>query len=196
MQNVSFQSSVVMTSGDTDDYERLPLSQPRQVCKSSLSRKQFSPMLGVCCEIGHSSDWMYQSSSGIQSDLSMGQVPGSSFGCILSAGQSSRKFHRTAPGGLDAASFTTDFLDYEVNCPSDFMMKPPTFVASLYSLLLEAAYLKVELNLSTEASQEFSSSLYHDKNSRLTVRSAIHRKNSTEQIGSKSNMLPFALTYS
>ena len=181
IQNVSFQSSVVMTSDDTDDYDRLPLSQPRQVCKSSLSKKQFSPMLGVCCEIGHSSDWMYQSSSGIQSDLSMGQVPGSSFGCILSAGQSSRKFHRTAPGGLDAGSFSTDFLDYEVNCPSDFMMKPPSFVASLYSLLLEVAYLKVELDSSNQASKELSSNLYHDKKSRLTVRSEIYQKNSREK---------------
>ena len=163
-QDVSYQSSVVMTLEDSDEFENSSLSPPKQVCKSSLSKKQYSPMLGVCCEIGHASDWMYQSSSGIQSDLSMGQVPGSSFGCVLSAGQSSRKFRRAAPGGLDPSYFATDFLDYEVNCPSDFMMKPPSFVCSLYSLLLEVAYLRVNLDASA-----LSSNMYHDKTSRLTV---------------------------
>ena len=155
-----------MALEDSDEFENSSLSPPQHVCKPGLSKKQYSPMLGVCCKIGHASDWMYQSSSGIQSALSMGQVPGSSFGCVLSSGQSSRKFHRAAPGGLDSGYFETDFLDYEVSCPSDFMMKPPSFVCSLYCLLLEIAFLRVEVHASAA-----SSNMYHDKASRLMVRS-------------------------
>jgi hypothetical protein len=127
-------------------------------------------MLGVLCHIGNSSDWIEQSTSLNQSDLSMGQVPASNFGCVLSAGQTSKKLHRSSPpGAFDTDAFASDFLDYEVFSPGDFIMAPPAFVLSLYSLFLEAAYIRSEHPAMEETKDDASSELLDEEKKRLSV---------------------------
>jgi hypothetical protein len=166
-QDVSLQSSIVLDDPDNVDYELIPA--PKEVCVRNMRNKQFAPMLGVTCAIGNSSDWMLESSSGVQIELPMGEVPGSSFGCILSAGQSSRHFHRSVPERLDPNAFTAGFIDYAVHCAGDFMLKPPAFVTSLYVLVLEAAYLRGKLPTTETQEQNGASNLYHEETSRLSV---------------------------
>ena len=125
------------------------LRPPTLVCKKE-SRNDF--LLGTLCHVGNASDWMQQSSPGCQADISLGNVPRSVFGCILRSGQSSRKLHRRhVADGLDADIFPSDFLKPEVHGPSSFMMTPPAFVPSLYSLFLEAAYLRTEVSAMKES---------------------------------------------
>lgn len=98
---------------------------------------------GVVCHIGNSTDWMQQSSSGTQTDIALGLVPESAFGCILRAGQHAVKIQRSGVGGdFDAELFASDFLESQIFSPSDLQMMPPTFVPSLYMISLEAAYLR------------------------------------------------------
>jgi hypothetical protein len=99
----------------------------------------------------------------------MGQVPASNFGCVLSAGQTSKKLHRSIPGDFDTDAFASDFLDYEVFSPGDFIMAPPAFVPSLYSLFLEAAYIRSELPAMEASKVDDSSELLDEGNKRLSV---------------------------
>lgn len=116
---------------------------PTLVCKKESRDKRKRCMLGIICHIGRSSDWMQQSSSGTQSDIALGLVPDSGFGCVLRAGQHARTLHRSGIGGdFDTELFASDFLESEVYGPTEFLMMPPVFVPSIYMLLLEAAYLR------------------------------------------------------
>jgi hypothetical protein len=148
------------------------LAPPSLVCKRNSRNAQAGFMLGVVCHIGNASDWIEQTTSLNQSDLSMGQVPASNFGCVLSAGQTSKKLHRSIPGDFDADAFASDFLDYEIFSPSDFIMAPPAFVPSLYSLFLEAAHLRSELPVMEESKVDASSELLDEEKKRLAVRRA------------------------
>jgi hypothetical protein len=145
------------------------LASPSLVCKWNSRNTQAGFMLGVVCHIGNSSDWIEQSTSLNQSDLSMGQVPASNFGCILSAGQTSKKLHRSIPGAFDTDAFSSDFLDYEVYSPSDFIMAPPAFVPSLYSLFLEAANIRSGHPTMEESEVDVSSELLDEEKKRLSV---------------------------
>jgi hypothetical protein len=142
------------------------LEPPILVCKKASREKRNRYMLGIICRIGGSSDWMQQSSSGTQSDITLGLVPDSGFGCVLRAGQHARTLHRSGVGGdFDTELFASDFLESEVYGPGEFLMMPPIFVPSLYMLLLEAAHLRTELPVMEESSELF----LHEKG-RLLVR--------------------------
>ena len=77
--------------------------------------------------------------------MPLGQVPDSAFGCVLRSGQHARKLHRSGVGDFDTDLFASDFLATDVFEPSNFLMMPPVFVPSIYTLLLEAAYLRMEI---------------------------------------------------
>ena len=149
------------------------LEAPMLVCKPNSREKQSGLMLGVVSLVGNSFDWLQQASAAYPNEIGLGHVPGSKFGCILSAGQSSRQLHRTIPGDFDTNAFSRDFLDYEIYCPGDFTMCTPSFVPSLYTLYLEAAYLKTQLPVMQEARGESSSEVLIDENDRLTVSSSL-----------------------
>jgi hypothetical protein len=146
------------------------LYPPTLVCKKEARDTKMHFLLGTICHIGSSSDWMQQTSSGCQTDIALGPVPESKFGCVLRAGQNSRKLHRTVAGQFDTDLFASDFLESEIYGPNDFMMTPPAFVSSLYMMFLEAAYLRTELPIMEESKLDATSKLLHDENSRLTVR--------------------------
>jgi hypothetical protein len=145
------------------------LYPPTLVCKQENRDAKHRFLLGVLCHIGSSSDWMQQSSAGCQTDIALGHVPQSVFGCVLRAGQSSRNLHRTQVGDFDKDMFSADFLESEVYGPSDFMMSPPAFVPSLYAMFLEAAYLRTEVPVMKETRLDTTSKLLADESSRLAV---------------------------
>lgn len=146
------------------------LDPPTLVCKKESREKRKRYMLGVLCHIGRSSDWMLQSSSGTQSDITLGLVPDSGFGCVLRAGQHARTLHRSGVGGdFDTELFASDFLESEVYGPGEFLMMPPVFVPSLYMLLLEAAHLRTELPVIEESKIDATSELAYDEKERLLV---------------------------
>lgn len=127
------------------------LNLPAIICKKESRETRHRYFLGTSCHIGSSTDWMQQSSSGTQTDVSLGLVPESEFGCVLRAGQHVRRLHRSGDGSdFDPDLFASDFLESEVYGPSEFLMMPPVFVSSVYMLLLEAAYLQLEVPLEGE----------------------------------------------
>lgn len=147
------------------------LCPPTLVCKKEGREKRIRYMLGIICHIGRSSDWMQQSSSGTQTDIALGLVPDSGFGCVLRAGQHARAIQRSGIGGdFDTELFASDFLASDVYCPSEFLMMPPVFVPSLYMLLLEAAHLRTELPVMDESDIQATSGLFEDERGRLQVR--------------------------
>lgn len=139
------------------------------VCNVLNGNDLLAIMFGTRCIVGNASDWIEQSTSINQSELSMGHVPSSSFGCVLSVGQTSKKFHRTIPGGFDTDSFANDFLDYEIYAQSDFIMGPPAFVPSFFALFLEAAYLKTEIPVLEEMKVEATVAITAKEEERLSV---------------------------
>lgn len=121
------------------------LNPPTLACRKETRNPRRRLQSGVICHVGNSTDWMQQSSSGTQTDVSLGQIPESAFGCVLRAGQHARKLHRSGVGDFDTELFANDFLATDVFGPSNFLMMPPAFVPSIYTLLLEAAYLRTEI---------------------------------------------------
>ncbi len=153
------------------------LCPPHLVCTKESREKRIRYNLGIICHIGRSSDWMQQSSSGTQSDISLGLVPDSGFGCVLRAGQDARTLHRSGIGGdFDTDLFASDFLESEVYGPSEFLMMPPVFVPSLYMLLLEAAFLRTQPKLETGSELDSTSNLFEDEKARLEVSSTSDNK--------------------
>ena len=133
--------------------------RPPTLVRKKESRNSY--LLGTLCHVGTASDWMQQSSSGCQTDISLGNVPRSAFGCVLRAGQTSKNLHRQhVADNFDTDLFPTDFLQPEVYSPTSFMMTPPSFVSSLYSLFLEASYLKTEFSVTDESKADTESSLF------------------------------------
>mmetsp|Transcript_4958 Transcript_4958/g.14430 ORF Transcript_4958/g.14430 Transcript_4958/m.14430 type:complete len:2326 (-) Transcript_4958:158-7135(-) len=120
--------------------------QAPKVLKQPLDDREadFAFLHGSIHNVGSSSDWMQHSSMGHKSEMTLGIAPGSSFGCLLRSGQSSKKLHRLVPdGGFDVDIFAADFLDYEIMGPSTFIMTPPACIPVLYSHFVEVAHLKV-----------------------------------------------------
>lgn len=155
---------------DTQVTQPRGLHPPTLVCKKESREKRKRYMLGIICHIGRSSDWMQQSSSGTQTDISLGLVPDSGFGCVLRAGQRARTIHRSGIGGdFDTELFAGDFLESEIYGPGEFLMMPPVFVPSLYMLLLEAAHLRTELPVMEESQIDATSEFCRDEQGRLTV---------------------------
>jgi hypothetical protein len=157
---------------DTQIVRPKGLYPPTLVCKKESREKRKRYMLGIICHIGRSSDWMQQASSGTQTDIALGLVPDSVFGCVLRVGQHARTLHRSGVGGdFDTDLFASDFLESEIYGPSEFLMMPPVFVPSLYMLLLEAAHLRTELPIMEESKIEATSELFQDERGRLWVSS-------------------------
>ena len=71
----------------------------------------------------------------------VGCVPHSPHGCVLSTGQSSRKFHRTIAGGFDHSLFAPDFMEHEFFYASDLELSPPVFMPSTAALAKVSAFL-------------------------------------------------------
>jgi hypothetical protein len=146
------------------------LRPPTLVCKRE-SRNGF--LLGTLCHVGTSSDWMQQTSSGCQADICLGNIPRSVFGCVLRAGQTSRNLRRNVDDDFETDIFPADFLEPEVYGPTSFLMTPPVFVSSLYSLFLEAAYLRTEIPVMEESKVNAESTLYDAERGRLKVRTKV-----------------------
>lgn len=142
------------------------LRPPTLVCKRKSRSNKRRFLLGILSHVGTSSDWMQQTSSGCQKDIAMGLIPQSSFGCGLRAGQGSKRVRRLAVTDFDGENFTLEELRSEVYCPSDFLMTPPAFVPSLYSMFLEAAHLRSEVLAAKESNVEASLEL---QNARIST---------------------------
>lgn len=98
----------------------------------------------MLCFIGDASTWNNDSSAANRSEFSMGCVPNSEFGCILSAGQNARKFHRVVPGQFDSCLFAANFLDHEVFSIGECILTSPAFVSSLFAIFLASARLHAQ----------------------------------------------------
>jgi hypothetical protein len=99
---------------------------------------QTFPYFGRTCLAGNTSTWMQQSSAATNYDFSLGCVPGSRFGCILSAGQACRKLHRSLCDDFERDLFRPDFLEHDLLSPTDFVMSPPAYIASVFAMILDA----------------------------------------------------------
>lgn len=152
------------------------LHPPTLVCKRDTREAKKRFLLGILNHIGCSSDWMQQSSSGCQTDIALGHVPQSSFGCVLRAGQISSKLHRTSIGDFDTDIFASDFLETDIYGPGDFLMMPPAFVPSLYAMFLEAAYLRTELPMIEESKIDETTKRLDGETSRLEVRALFYNR--------------------
>ncbi|VEU38694.1 unnamed protein product [Pseudo-nitzschia multistriata] len=123
------------------------LRPPFFVCDEKCTNKNERLALGTLCEVGSVSDWAFQSSSGCQTDISLGVVPQSGFGCVLRSGQKSQKFARSQIGDIGSGLFSSNLLDMNTYSQSVFVITPPAFVISLYALLLEAASIRMDSGL-------------------------------------------------
>ena len=123
------------------------LDRPSLVRSKSTLGKNENWLLGTLCEVGSVSDWAIQSTFGCQFDISLGHVPHLMFGCVLRCGQNSQKFSgsRDQLAGTDGQIFSSNFLESKSFSQSPFMITPPAFVISLYTLLLELAYIQMDL---------------------------------------------------
>jgi len=118
------------------------LCPPILVCNESCASKAERFTLGTLCAVGSVSDWAFQSSSGCQTDISLGSVPQSRFGCVLRCGQKTQKLRRSQIGDIATGTFASNILDMKTYSQSMFSITPPAFVISLYTLLLEAASMQ------------------------------------------------------
>lgn len=100
--------------------------------------------LGMVSPAGTTSSWMQQSTKGSREDFLAGHVPKSPFGYAIGVAQHCRKLHRSAIDDLERDLFRGDFFDHELFGPSDFVLYPPTFLPSTYSLLLDSCGVDLE----------------------------------------------------
>lgn len=126
------------------------LSAPIPICTRERRSKLMRYAMGILSHVGPSSDWMQQSASGCQSDIFLGPTPRSSYGCGLRAGQICRKSRRAILNGTPD-NFAVNISVSESYGPSNFMITPPAFVPSLYSMLVEAAYRRERVVLLGES---------------------------------------------
>ena len=118
-----------------------------------LSMLSSRTMLGIVCPNGTSSTWLQRSPTKTGKDFMVGCVPHSPYGCVLSTGQSSRKFHRTIAGGFDHSLFAADFMEHEYLYASDLELSPPAFMSSTAALAKTSAFLLVLSLKSTNGSK-------------------------------------------
>jgi hypothetical protein len=81
-------------------------------------------------------------------------MPQSSHGCLLCAGQASRKLHRTIAGDFDQSSFAPDFMEDEFLYTSDFEVSPPAFLSSMAALLRSRAAARLGASDGTSSSDD------------------------------------------
>ncbi len=119
-----------------------PFDRPSLVCDVGTDKTE-NWFLGTVCDVGTVSDWAIQSTFGCQPDVSLGPVPLMMFGCVLRCGQNSQKYARDQLEDVDNRIFASDSKTFS---QSPFKITPPAFVISLYTLLLEAAFIQMDIN--------------------------------------------------
>jgi len=122
------------------------LQRPYPICNANSPDKDKNErgLLGTIFEIGNVSDWAMQSTFGSQLDISLGYMPQSVFGCVLRCGQTSQNISRGQIGGIDDKIFSSNVLEVNSFSQSPFIITPPAFLTSLYTLLLEETYIKMD----------------------------------------------------
>jgi hypothetical protein len=128
------------------------LDRPSLVFKENNLGENERWVLGTVCEVGSACDWAIQSIFGCQNDISLGQVPQSMFGCVLRCGQNSQKCGRSPIGGIDHQMFSSNILEISSHSQSPFTITPPAFVISQYVLLLEQAFIRMDINAAESSS--------------------------------------------
>jgi hypothetical protein len=146
------------------------LRLPSLVCQKEAREQKSRWLLGSLSDLGSASDWVQQATQGSQSDIALGCVPDSLFGCILRSGQDMTRFRRTHIDGMDVEGFTCSIYQTDVYNQGSYLMTPPAFVASLYILLLEAASLRTEIPVLEASNATSSSSMLESHKNRLKVR--------------------------
>jgi len=107
-----------------------------------MSQNVFSSrtLLGIVCPNGSASTWLHRSPAKTGKDFMVGSVPHSAYGCVLSTGQASRKFHRTIAGGFDHSLFASDFMEHEYLYTRDLDLSPPAFMSSVAALAKSSSF--------------------------------------------------------
>jgi hypothetical protein len=177
----SVPSVVCCSPGQKDDWQmgasfkEAKINRPRGlrlaslVCRKETRDPKKRWLLGSLCDLGSASDWVQQASLGSQSDVALGYVPDSLFGCILRSGQGLKRYRRTPMDGIDVDDFTCSLYQTDVFCQSPFLMTPPAFVSSLYILLLEAASLRTEIPIMEASNLSSMTSILESHQNRLKV---------------------------
>ena len=146
--------NVLLAPSEITSLKNYSLQRPKGLCRPYLVYNKRNTrgdnnqrwIHGILCEVGNVSfDWALQSSSGCQFDIALGQVPQSHYGCVLKAGQSCQHFTRAQIGDINSRMFSSNILEIDTYSQSPFMMSPPAFVISLYTLFLEAASIDLDL---------------------------------------------------
>ena len=142
------------------------LDRPFAIRGENSSCKDEHLILGTICEVGSASDWAIQPTFGCQFDILLGQVPRVPFGCVLRCGQSCQKITSGQVGRIDIQDLSLNFLEFDSFSQSSFSITPPAFVIPLYTLFLEEASIRMDI----QAKQR----LLHVENlkNRLQVRSS------------------------
>ena len=65
------------------------------------------------------------------------------FGCVLRCGQNSQRYARDQVDAVDHRIFSCESKSFS---QSPFKITPPAFVISMYTLLLEAAFIQMDIN--------------------------------------------------
>lgn len=134
-----------LISMERDDILRPPiLHAPSLVCKNERRNHIIRYAMGILSNVGASSDWMQQSTSGCQSDVFMGAIPRSPYGCGLRAGQGTKQ-NRRAGLHITDDDFAVNINISESYRPSNFTITPPAFVPSLYSMFVEIAHRRIRV---------------------------------------------------
>lgn len=163
------------------------------VCRKETREQKKRWLLGSLCDLGSVSDWVQQATFGSQSDIALGCVPDSLFGCILRSGQGVKRYRRTHSDGMDLDNFTFSIYQTDVYSQSPFLMTPPAFVASLYILLLESASLRTEIPVIEASNLMSMSSMLQSHQNRLKVRDLIALESTFSPIGNLSTVSPFLI---
>ena len=107
-----------------------------------------SLLLGIHCTTGSTDMWMQVSTLATKTELALGPLPGSAFGCVLGSGQACRKLYRGED--FDKKVFGPDFANFDLFGPSNFVLYPPAVVTALYMFLKNASmssFLQVQDHL-------------------------------------------------
>jgi hypothetical protein len=133
----SVQSSHNAWSGCVDDGS--PFSPSVAVTKPGAKASLLDNFFGSLSFVGNSSMWMHDSVNQSHTDLFVGCVPGSDFGCVLRVGQGSRNLHRKTSDSFDNIVFRSGLLDHEVYCLGDTVVTTPAYTISMANILIDTA---------------------------------------------------------
>ncbi|CAJ1952662.1 unnamed protein product [Cylindrotheca closterium] len=164
---------------ENDTLKPSVLHPPVRVCKRDRRNKLMRYAMGNLSHAGSSSDWMQRSAVGCQSDMFVGPIPHSTYDCGLRTGQRCRKYRRANLYGTSDDSYAADINVSESDGPSNFMITPPAFVPSLYSMHVETAYRRIRMAQPDDSNM--SQELKEDKARILSIERHIHNRMTTIQ---------------